>query len=32
MVRWWEPVGSEACLLGRLIGMRRANRSAGLAG
>jgi hypothetical protein len=32
IVRWWEPVGSELVCCGRLIGMRRANRSAGLAG
>ena len=32
IVRWWEPVRSELASCGRLIGMRRANRSAGLAG
>jgi hypothetical protein len=31
IVRWWEPVGSELASCGRLIGMGRANRSAGLA-
>jgi hypothetical protein len=32
IIRWWEPVRSELASCGRLIGMRRANRSAGLAG
>ena len=32
IIRWWEPVGSELASCGRLIGMRRANRSAGLTG
>ena len=32
IVRWWEPVRSELASCGRLIGMRWANRSAGLAG
>jgi hypothetical protein len=32
IIRWWEPVRSELASCGRLIGMRWANRSAGLAG
>jgi hypothetical protein len=32
IIRWWAPARSELAFCGRLIGMRRANRSAGLAG